>query len=151
MASDLEIFLKSILRRIEMPYEFYIVTKIIYCNSRWPLRLFVFKSLLLSNEARKTSTVGEIVNLMSVDAHRFTELALYLNMVWSFPFQICVCLYFLWMVLGPSVLAGVAVMVLMIPINAVIAKKLLSLKVCCWNVKVAYKPRKLRLHASLEC
>ena len=33
-----------------------------------------------------------------------------------------VCLYFLWETLGPSVLAGVAVMVLLIPVNAVIAK-----------------------------
>ena len=90
------------------------------------------KSLLLSNEARKTSTVGEIVNLMSVDAQRFGEVGFYLNMVWSIPFEICVCLYFLWMVLGPSILAGVAVMVLMIPINAVIAKKSQSLQVCYW-------------------
>src|SRR6218665_318050 len=104
-----------------------------------------FKSLMLSNESRKTSTVGEIVNLMSVDAQRFMELTESLNMVWNIPFQMCVCLYFLWMVLGPSVLAGVAVMVLMIPINAVIAKKLQSLQVCSWNVKVTRKSRKLRL------
>lgn len=99
--------------------------------------MFVLKSLLLSNEARKTSTVGEIVNLMSVDAQRFIELTTHLNMIWSAPFQMCVCLYFLWMVLGPSVLAGVAVMVLMIPINAVIAKKAEFLQVCSRNIKVA--------------
>ena len=33
-----------------------------------------------------------------------------------------VCLYFLWETLGPSILAGVAVMVLLIPVNALIAK-----------------------------
>ena len=83
----------------------------------------LLQSLKLSNAARKKSTVGEIVNLMSVDAQRFMELTAYINMLWSAPFQMCVCLYMLWMVLGPSVLAGVGVMVLLIPINALIAKK----------------------------
>ena len=41
----------------------------------------------------------------------------------------CVSLYFLWMLLGPSVLAGVAVMILVIPINGVIAKKNKQLQV----------------------
>ncbi len=47
----------------------------------------------------------------------------YVNMVWSAPLQIAVCLYFLWLQLGPSVLAGVGVMILMIPLNAVIVSK----------------------------
>ncbi|CAG7831109.1 unnamed protein product [Allacma fusca] len=41
------------------------------------------KALLISNSARKESTVGEIVNLMSVDAQRFMDLTAYLNMIWS--------------------------------------------------------------------
>ena len=40
-----------------------------------------------------------------------------------------VCLYFLWVLLGPSVLAGVLVMVLLIPVNAVIAKYTRKLQV----------------------
>jgi len=83
---------------------------------------YVLQSLKLSNAARKKSTVGEIVNLMSVDAQCLLELSTHVNMIWSAPFQICICLYFLWTVLGPSILAGVGVMILMIPINAVIAK-----------------------------
>ena len=66
---------------------------------------------------------------MSVDAQRFMELFTYLNMVWSAPFQMTVCLYFLWNTLGPSVLAGVGIMVLLIPINGVIAKKTKALQV----------------------
>ncbi|KAL5281109.1 ABCC2.2 family protein [Megaselia abdita] len=75
------------------------------------------KYLVVSNSARKESTVGEIVNLMAVDAERFLFMTLYLNIFWSAPLQIIVCLYFLWNVIGPSVLAGLAVMLLMIPIN----------------------------------
>ncbi|CAG0920359.1 unnamed protein product [Notodromas monacha] len=79
------------------------------------------KALKLSNAARKDSTVGEIVNLMSVDAQRFMDLTTYLNMLWSAPLQICLALYFLWLQLGPSVLAGLAVMIILIPVNGVIA------------------------------
>ncbi|XP_044159893.1 multidrug resistance-associated protein 1-like isoform X2 [Bufo gargarizans] len=81
------------------------------------------KALVISNAARRTSTVGEIVNLMSVDAQRFMDMATYINMIWSAPLQVILALYFLWEILGPSVLAGVAVMVLMVPVNAVLAMK----------------------------
>lgn len=64
------------------------------------------KALILSNVARKESTVGEIVNLMAVDAQRFMDLTAYINMLWSAPLQIALALYFLWDLLGPSVLAG---------------------------------------------
>lgn len=64
------------------------------------------KALNLSNVARKESTVGEIVNLMAVDAQRFMDLTAYINMIWSAPLQIALALYFLWDLLGPSVLAG---------------------------------------------
>uniref|UniRef100_F6PGX9 Uncharacterized protein n=1 Tax=Ciona intestinalis TaxID=7719 RepID=F6PGX9_CIOIN len=87
------------------------------------------KALLLSNAARKESTVGEVVNLMSVDAQRFMDLMSYLNVVWSGPFQIILALYFLWKILGPSVLAGLAVMILLIPVNGFIAAKARALQV----------------------
>uniref|UniRef100_UPI00398EC1ED ATP-binding cassette sub-family C member 3-like isoform X4 n=1 Tax=Pristiophorus japonicus TaxID=55135 RepID=UPI00398EC1ED len=87
------------------------------------------KSLVITNSAKRSSTIGEIVNLMSVDAQRFMDLTSFLNMLWSAPLQICLALYFLWQYLGPSVLAGVAVMILLIPFNAVIAMKSRSLQV----------------------
>ncbi|EDV20618.1 uncharacterized protein TRIADDRAFT_60846 [Trichoplax adhaerens] len=81
------------------------------------------KALVLSNSARKKSTVGEIVNLMSVDAQRFMDLMTFLHIIWSAPFQIAVSMYFLWDILGPSVMAGLAVLILMIPINAYVSTK----------------------------
>ncbi|XP_069939625.1 multidrug resistance-associated protein 1 isoform X2 [Cherax quadricarinatus] len=81
------------------------------------------KALRISNSARKESTVGEIVNLMAVDAQRFMDLTTYINMLWSAPLQIALALYFLWQILGPSVLAGLAVMIVLIPVNGVIANK----------------------------
>ncbi|XP_032595394.1 multidrug resistance-associated protein 1 isoform X10 [Drosophila grimshawi] len=82
------------------------------------------KALRISNAARKQSTVGEIVNLMAVDAQRFMDLTTYLNMLWSAPLQIALALYFLWQQLGPSVLAGLAVMIIMIPLNGFIASRI---------------------------
>ncbi|CAH1707315.1 unnamed protein product [Chironomus riparius] len=87
------------------------------------------KALILSNSARKESTVGEIVNLMAVDAQRFMDLVTYLNMIWSAPLQISLAIYFLWQILGPSVLSGLAVMIVLIPVNGVIANKAKNLQI----------------------
>lgn len=60
--------------------------------------LFVLQALVITNAAKRSSTVGEIVNLMSVDAQRFMDLTTFLNMLWSAPLQIMLALYFLWQV-----------------------------------------------------
>ncbi|XP_011699213.1 PREDICTED: multidrug resistance-associated protein 1 isoform X1 [Wasmannia auropunctata] len=87
------------------------------------------KALRMSNAARKESTLGEIVNLMSVDAQRFMDLTAYINMIWSAPLQIVLALYFLWNILGPAVFAGLAVMIILIPINGLIANKVKTLQI----------------------
>ena len=87
------------------------------------------QALRLSNSARRERTVGEIVNLMSVDAQRFMDLMSYLHMIWSAPLQIVLALIFLYITMGFSIFAGFAVMVLLIPINAVIAAKSRTLQV----------------------
>ncbi|KAI8898763.1 P-loop containing nucleoside triphosphate hydrolase protein [Globomyces pollinis-pini] len=81
------------------------------------------KSLRLSNSARQGSTIGEITNLMSVDATRISDLSTFLHIAWSGPFQIFVAVYFLYQTLGASVFGGILVMLLMIPVNSVIASK----------------------------
>jgi len=73
--------------------------------------------------------VGEIVNLMSVDAQRFMDTMTYVNMTWSAPLQIILSLIFLYLSMGPSIFAGFAVMVVMIPLNAVLAAQVRKLQV----------------------
>lgn len=95
--------------------------------------------------------MGEIVNLMSVDAQRFMDLTTYLNMLWSAPLQIGLAIYFLYQILGmlslqklccwtvlerfsfrpagPSVFAGLGVMILLIPINGVLANATKKLQI----------------------
>uniref|UniRef100_A0A3P8P9I6 ATP-binding cassette, sub-family C (CFTR/MRP), member 2 n=1 Tax=Astatotilapia calliptera TaxID=8154 RepID=A0A3P8P9I6_ASTCA len=81
------------------------------------------KALVVSNDTRKESTVGEMVNLMSADAQRFNDVTNFIHLLWSCPLQIIISIVFLWLELGPSVLAGLGVMVLIIPTNAVLATK----------------------------
>ncbi|XP_008059021.2 canalicular multispecific organic anion transporter 2, partial [Carlito syrichta] len=87
------------------------------------------KALVITNAVKRASTVGEIVNLMSVDGQRFMDLAPFLNLLWSAPLQIFLAIYFLWQNLGPSVLAGVALMVLLIPLNGAVAMKMRAFQV----------------------
>ncbi|KQS70504.1 multidrug resistance-associated protein 1 isoform X8 [Drosophila erecta] len=99
------------------------------------------KALRISNSTKKESTVGEIVNLMAVDAQRFMELTTYLNMIWSAPLQIALALYFLWQQLGPSVLAGLAVMIILIPVNGVIASRIKTYQIR----QMKYKDERVKL------
>ena len=62
--------------------------------------------------------VGETVNLMAIDTQRMMDVTNQINTIWTAPLTILLSLYFLWGYLGPSCLAGLVVMVLLIPINA---------------------------------
>ncbi|RCH98429.1 ATP-binding cassette, sub-C (CFTR MRP), member 9, partial [Rhizopus stolonifer] len=86
------------------------------------------KTLVLSNASRQQSTVGEIVNHMSVDAQRLMDLCTYFHIVWSGPFQIVIALCFLYNTMGPSTGAGVGVLLLSIPLNTIIARKMRALQ-----------------------
>jgi ABC-type multidrug transport system fused ATPase/permease subunit len=99
------------------------------------------KSLVLSNEARQESSTGDIVNLMSVDVQRLQDLVQNLQIIWSGPFQIILCLYSLHTLLGNAMWAGVAIMVIMIPLNAVIAKTQRRLQ----KTQMKYKDERSRL------
>ncbi|KAM5324056.1 ATP-binding cassette sub-family C member 2 [Glossophaga mutica] len=93
------------------------------------------KALSLSNRVKKQYTVGETVNLMSVDAQKLMDVTSYIHLLWSNVLQIVLSIYFLWIELGPSVLAGVGVILLLIPINGIIAVKNKATQVKIMNKK----------------
>lgn len=80
------------------------------------------KSLKLSNEGRSTKTTGDIVNYMAVDAQRLQDLTQFAQQGWSAPFQIIICMVSLYNLVGWSMMAGVVVMILMMPIQGFVAK-----------------------------
>lgn len=86
------------------------------------------KALVLSAGERYTRSLGEITNLMSIDAERLQELTTYLHAVWYSFYQIALALYFLWQQLGPSCLGGVLVIFVMMPVTKRVARWMGSLQ-----------------------
>lgn len=81
------------------------------------------KSLRLSNGARQADSVGQMVNLMAVDAQRLNSLLPYLHNIWSSPFQILVSLTMLQGEIGlVPTLAGLFIMLCVMPLNGKIAR-----------------------------
>ena len=70
------------------------------------------------------NSVGETVNLMAIDSQRMMDVTSQINTVWTSPMAIILSFYFLWGYLGPSSLAGLVIMVLLIPVNAVISNRM---------------------------
>uniref|UniRef100_A0A7S2ZPD1 Probable ATP-dependent transporter ycf16 n=2 Tax=Rhodosorus marinus TaxID=101924 RepID=A0A7S2ZPD1_9RHOD len=87
-------------------------------SCRAALTAAVFKkSTNLSNSSRQNVTVGEIVNLMSNDTQRYVEVTQFLQQVWSGPLVIIVGLALLIRLVGVAALAGLALMLLTIPLQ----------------------------------
>jgi hypothetical protein len=80
------------------------------------------KSLNLSNDGRHAKSTGDVVNLMSVDTQRLQDVSQYGQVVWSAPFQIILCLASLYNLVGMSMMAGIGIMIIMIPVNGLIAR-----------------------------
>ena len=79
---------------------------------------------------------------MSVDAQRFMDLMSFLHMIWSAPLQIVLALVFLYFTMGYSIFAGFVVMVLLVPINAVIAAKSRQLQVSVHRPSLLHSERR---------
>ncbi|GMF70933.1 unnamed protein product [Aspergillus oryzae] len=86
------------------------------------------KSLRLSSEGRTSKTTGDIVNHMAVDQQRLSDLTQFGTQLWSAPFQITLCMISLYQLVGVSMFAGIGVMILMIPLNGVIARMMKKLQ-----------------------
>ena len=79
----------------------------------------------MSNSARKDSTMGQMVNILSVDTQGLTELPHHVNMIWSTFLSISLSIALLWAQIGPASIAGVLVMGLMLPITSFITTKVI--------------------------
>ena len=91
--------------------------------------LLLFQALKLSNAARGECTVGEIVNLISVDCQRLQDAPMFLQVAWAAPLMISIALYFVWQQLGPASLAGLGVVLIVLPLNFTLSRKVRSLQV----------------------
>lgn len=70
------------------------------------------------------ANVGKIINLMAIDSFKVSEICAYLHYLWaSVPVQIIVAVALLYKILGFSSLAGIVLMILILPVNMLIASQ----------------------------
>ncbi|KAG0695501.1 ABC transporter [Suillus ampliporus] len=86
------------------------------------------KSLRLTARARVTLSNGELVNHISTDVSRIDFCMGYFHMSWAAPIQLTICLILLLINLGPSALAGFALLVVATPIQTYGVGRLFSLR-----------------------
>ncbi|KAG0219753.1 hypothetical protein BGX33_001070 [Mortierella sp. NVP41] len=79
------------------------------------------KSLRLSPQAKQSCTLGEITNHMAVDAERWVDASIFLPMLITVPFELAISIYLLYQLLGWSLLAGLAVFGILVPVQAKMA------------------------------
>ena len=87
------------------------------------LRSLVFgKAMVLSSRAQRAYTAGEIINITSTDTGKLRSLAWGLNNLWSSILLISGYIAVLWWMFGVAVLAGLAALLAVIPLNLFIFK-----------------------------
>jgi ABC-type multidrug transport system fused ATPase/permease subunit len=86
------------------------------------------KAMSLSSVQHQGLETGKMTNLISNDAQKLYELMQLVNLLWSAPAQVCFSVYFLIELLGLSSLAGIAILIIMVPLNKSIAKSLRKLR-----------------------
>ncbi|EYC24578.1 hypothetical protein Y032_0013g1981 [Ancylostoma ceylanicum] len=103
------------------------------------------KAMNLSNNARKNRTTGEIVNLMSVDIQRLQDMTTFVMLFWSAPLQVLLSIVFLWRILGVAVIAGLMILVAMVPFNSYISVKMRD----CQVTQMKHKDERMKLMSEI--
>ncbi|KAI7821393.1 P-loop containing nucleoside triphosphate hydrolase protein [Gamsiella multidivaricata] len=85
------------------------------------IALIYRKSLKLSPQAKQSCTLGEITNHMAVDAERWIDASLFLPLVISVPLELVISICLLYRLLGWSLLAGLAVFAILMPVQGKMA------------------------------
>ncbi|CAJ0953185.1 unnamed protein product [Ranitomeya imitator] len=85
-------------------------------------------ALRLSNTAMGKTTTGQIVNLLSNDVNKFDQVTIFLHFLWAGPLQAIAVTVLLWIEIGPSCLAGMAVLIILMPLQTVLGKFFTSLR-----------------------
>ncbi|KAJ1812464.1 hypothetical protein LPJ56_003857, partial [Coemansia sp. RSA 2599] len=99
------------------------------------------KALRLSNDTRQKYTTGSITTLFSVDVERIGGVTDYGHIVWSGPLQVLLAITLLYRTLGWSVFAGIVIMIVSIPVNGWITKRMRDLQ----RVQMQNKDRRTTL------
>lgn len=97
------------------------------------------------DDPNELANIGTIINLMAIDSFKVSEVGAYLHFLWaSVPVQIVIAVTLLYRLLGFSSFAGIVIMVLMLPVNLLIAKQFTKVQ------KQILKGTDARIHATNE-
>uniref|UniRef100_A0A8C8B2U8 ATP binding cassette subfamily C member 4 n=1 Tax=Otus sunia TaxID=257818 RepID=A0A8C8B2U8_9STRI len=88
----------------------------------------MIEALRLSNVAMAKTTTGQIVNLLSNDVNKFDQVTIFLHFLWAGPIQAVAVTVLLWMEIGASCLAGMAVLIILLPVQTCIGRLFSSLR-----------------------
>ena len=80
------------------------------------------KSLCMSATSKRSSSVGEIVTLMSVDIQKLVHTFRFVNWAWSLPLQIILSIAFIYEELSHATWSGFSVLILMQIINGILVQ-----------------------------
>lgn len=114
-------FLSALLRN-QFSYE---VNKVTLMVRAAVISAIYRKALRVGSTSLTRFTVGEIVNFMSTDTSRLVNFCLSFHEVWSLPFQFVITLYLLYQQVGVAFLGGLALALLLVPINKIIANRIM--------------------------
>lgn len=87
------------------------------------MQLIFNKSLRLSTSARKSTTVGEMTNVLTTNTHSFDFCMFHFVSCVSVPIQLAMSIYMLWIYIGgAATIAGLASMLLFLPLNGIFGR-----------------------------
>uniref|UniRef100_S4RIY2 ABC-type xenobiotic transporter n=1 Tax=Petromyzon marinus TaxID=7757 RepID=S4RIY2_PETMA len=102
----------------------YRINKIALCVRAALVTTVYRKSLRVGASSLSEFSTGEIVNYMSTDTDRIVNFCPSFHSFWSLPLQVAVSLLLLYQQVGVAFLAGIAVAILLVPLNKLIANKI---------------------------
>ncbi|XP_067149343.1 ATP-binding cassette sub-family C member 10 isoform X3 [Apteryx mantelli] len=136
-------FLGALLRN-QFSYEVY---KVMLMVRAAVISAIYRKTLRVSSTSLAHFTVGEIVNFMSTDTDRLVNFCPSFHEVWSLPFQFAITLYLLYQQVGVAFLGGLALALLLVPINKVIANRIMK----CNKEMLKHKDSRVKLMTEFLC
>lgn len=84
------------------------------------------KALRVNGTTLSHFSTGEIVNFMSTDTDRLINFCTSFHELWSLPVQFAITLYLLYLQVGVAFLGGLAIALLLVPLNKYIANRIMA-------------------------
>jgi ABC-type multidrug transport system fused ATPase/permease subunit len=86
------------------------------------------KSTKLSSASRQTYNAGKVTNIITSDVHRVEDFFIFGTMIWVAPLQVVAVVTLLCILLGWAALAGVALLVALIPLQNLLMAQLINIR-----------------------